>query len=154
MRRIDRQVTEPEQIRQILDQCKVCRIAMQDEEGLYIVPLNFAYQWDGELTLYFHSAKEGRKLDAFRKNPSVAFEMDCSHQLIEAEKPCSFSFLYASLVGTGKAEMVENVAEKIEALEKLMLHQSGKAFSFDEKMANTVAVFKIRVSSFSGKAHL
>ena len=41
MRRSEREITDPEKLRQILDACKVCRIAMQDEQGLYLVPLNF-----------------------------------------------------------------------------------------------------------------
>ena len=65
MRRKDREVTNPEEIESILRRCRVCRIAMQDEEGLYILPLSYGYEMDnGCLTLYFHGAKEGRKIRA------------------------------------------------------------------------------------------
>ena len=79
----------------IRDRCKVCRIALRDEQGLYIVPLNFGYQYEnGCLTLYFHSAKSGRKINALEKNSAVAFEMDCGHRLMEADEPCRYSFSF------------------------------------------------------------
>ena len=43
MRRKDRHITQPDRIMSIIDGCSVCRIAMQDGEGLYIVPLSFGY---------------------------------------------------------------------------------------------------------------
>ena len=36
MRRKDREVTEMEEIQQIFDECKVCRIGIMDENGPYI----------------------------------------------------------------------------------------------------------------------
>lgn len=45
MRRKDREITDIEEIRDIIEKCKVCRLAMQDEEGLYLVPLNFGYEF-------------------------------------------------------------------------------------------------------------
>ena len=48
MRRKDREITDIEEIRDIIEKCKVCRLAMQDEEGLYLVPLNFGYEFEEE----------------------------------------------------------------------------------------------------------
>lgn len=68
MRRKDREVTCEADKLAILDECKVCRVALQDEQGLYIVPMNFGYQYESDrLTLYFHSAKSGRKITALQK---------------------------------------------------------------------------------------
>ena len=67
MRRTDRQVADEAGIRAILDRCQICRLALWDEEGPYIVPMSYGYRWDeGGLKLYFHCAGEGRKLDALR----------------------------------------------------------------------------------------
>ena len=50
---------------------------MTDGGVPYIVPLNYGYEYaDGELTFYFHSAKEGRKLEILKKNPTVCLELD------------------------------------------------------------------------------
>ena len=68
MRRKDRLVDDPHELRLILEECKVCRIATIDEEGLYIVPLNFGYEYDGEkLALYVHSSRDGRKVRVLKK---------------------------------------------------------------------------------------
>ncbi len=152
MRRKDREICDNQQLFQIIDNCKICRVAMQDQDGIYIVPLNFGYVYRKErLTLYFHSAKEGRKLNAIMKESRVGFEMDCEHRLIEAENACSYGYAYQSIIGNGNAEIVDDCEERKRALAILMKHQTGKDFSFDDKMIANVAVFKINVTSFTGK---
>lgn len=59
MRRKDREVTNPIDLKNILDICNICRVAYQDAEGMTIVPMNFGYVYDDHLSLYFHSAKLG-----------------------------------------------------------------------------------------------
>ena len=152
MRRADHAVTDPEQILEILNRCKILRIAMQDAEGLYIVPLSFGYvNQNGQYQLYIHSAKEGRKVTAMSAGCSVAFEMDCNFQLQESEDACHYSCLYASLIGTGHACLVEDPAEKALGLSAIMRHQSGKEFSFTEQMTKSVAIFRIDVEQMTGK---
>lgn len=154
MRRRDREVTQINDLLNIINTCKVCRIGAQDEEGIYIVPMNFGYTYeDEELTLFFHSAKKGRKIDAFKKNPKVCFEMDCGHQLIEDETPCENGYYFQSIIGNGNVEFINDIEGKKHALAALMKHQTGRDVSFNDKMVDSVAVFKIEVSSFSGKAH-
>ena len=60
MRRADREVTDVNEIIDIIDHCKVCHIAMMDGEWPYLLAMNFAYSYeDGQLIIYLHSAKEG-----------------------------------------------------------------------------------------------
>lgn len=152
MRRKDREITEEQKLREIMDKCKVCRLAMQDEEGLYLVPLNYGYVFENDvLTLYFHSAKEGRKVRALQKNPNVCFEMDCEHALIEAKIPCEYGYEYACVMGNGKATILEDSEEKRVALSMLMRHQTGKMFEISEQRADSVAVIKVVAKSYSGK---
>ena len=102
MRRAERQVADEAGIRAILDRCQVCRLALWDEEGPYIVPLSYGYRWeDGGLKLYFHCAREGRKLDALRRNPRAAFEMDTGYTVVEAESACGYTCTYQSVTGMG-----------------------------------------------------
>ncbi len=65
---------------------------------------------DGAFTFYCHSAKEGKKLDVIRKNASVAFEMDCQNALQHGETACTHSYYYVSVLGEGKAEILEGDA--------------------------------------------
>jgi len=69
VRRREREVVEPNEIRDIIEACKVCRLGFCEEGEVYIVPVNFGYDMKGkELTLYIHCAGEGRKIDLIRKN--------------------------------------------------------------------------------------
>lgn len=152
IRRKDREIKGQEDILHILDTCKVMRIGMYDEDGIYILPLNFGYTYEEDkMIFYFHAALEGKKLDLLKANPKVGFELDCDHELVGGQIACQYGFRYASLVGKGRAEIVEEVGEKIEALSILMKCQTGKVFEFDEKMASTVAVIKLTAEEFSGK---
>ena len=63
MRRQDREVLQPEQIDAIIESCDCLRLGLNAEDGAYIVPLNFAYVPGKPAKFYFHSAKEGRKVD-------------------------------------------------------------------------------------------
>ena len=84
MRRKDREVTEMEEIQQIFDECKVCRIGIMDENGPYIVPVNYGYvREEGKVILYIHGAREGKKIDLIRKNANVGVEIDYRHELVE-----------------------------------------------------------------------
>ena len=117
MRRSDREIKDVDRILNIVDKCKVARLGIVDGGRPYVVALNFGYRRiDNDITLYFHSACEGRKIQVMRENPYVCFEMDCAHGLIEGKKPCAFSFAYESVVGSGKIEFIENREEKNEAL--------------------------------------
>lgn len=83
MRRAEKEVKDLEQLEEILRDCNTVRIGTQDAEGMFIVPVNYGYDLtEGQLTLYLHSAREGRKAAAFRRGGAVAFEMDCGHQLM------------------------------------------------------------------------
>jgi len=62
MRRKDREITQPEQIYEIIKKCDVCRIAFFDKDFPYIVPVNFGATFEnGVFILYFHGADAGKK---------------------------------------------------------------------------------------------
>ena len=107
MRLHKREVTDIKELRKILQECQVMRLGTMDEEGMMVVPVNFGFELDEEtrkLRLFFHSAREGRKADAFARNPIVAVEMDCRHGLIKGDYSCAYSYSFASIMGTGDAE--------------------------------------------------
>lgn len=154
MRRKDRQAADIEEILAIIGRCKVCRLALQDQNGLYIVPMNFGYAYDRSvLTLYFHSAREGRKISAIAQNSRVAFEMDCAHRLLESDRPCGTGFSYQSVTGQGRAVLLEDPEKRRRALSLLMKHQTGKDYAFDDAEMESVAMIEVTADSFTGKRH-
>ena len=154
MRRKDREITDFDEMMKIIAKCDTCRLVLFDDEFPYIVPLNFGTDVEeGQLYLYFHSAKVGTKLDLIRKNNKVTFEMDCEHRLITADVACQYGYSFKSIIGNGRAFFVHDVEEKKIAMFELMKHQTGQNFSFDERMVDCVSVLKIVVDHFTGKDH-
>ncbi len=152
MRKKNREVPK-EEIAQIIDQCTVCRVAFADENIPYIVPMNFGYtlQQDG-LTLYFHCANEGKKLDILAKNNNVCFEMDCSHELITGDTACDYTFAFESVIGNGTIECINTRDEKIEGLNILMRKYSdAPTFQYNENHVNAVTILKLTVTEYAGK---
>ena len=146
------QVTDLNEIKAILDSAKVLHLGLAVEGEPYVVPMNYGYKMEGEqLTLYLHSAVRGKKLDMLRANSRVFFELDCDLVSFEGTKPCTYGMSYSSLMGRGKAALVEDVEEKMEAMTVLMKTQTGKDFSFDEKLVGMVAVIRIDVSEYTAK---
>ena len=43
MRRKDREITDIEELLAVVSRCKVCRLAMAENNRPYVVPLNFGY---------------------------------------------------------------------------------------------------------------
>ncbi|MDR1177402.1 MAG: pyridoxamine 5'-phosphate oxidase family protein [Spirochaetaceae bacterium] len=156
MRREEREVTEPAKKIAIIDSCKVMRLGIYDGQVPYVVPVNFGYSIkDEELTLYFHGAKTGRKIDALNAFPLVCFEMDCEHEIIESKLACNYGYAFASVIGTGTVWFLESPAEKVEALQCIMEHQTGKKmpFHFEETMLTRTSVCRLVVNEYCAKRH-
>lgn len=152
MTRRERQVTDERQILHILDAAKVVHLGMVDGDEPYVVPMNYGYLLEnGKLTLYLHGARRGRKLDVLRANAKVFFEMECDVQSFTNEVACKYGMAYSSLMGKGRAVIVEDVAEKQKSLAVLMHTQAGKDFTFTEKLADVVGVIRIDVESYTAK---
>lgn len=146
------EVTDQNEILEILDKCKIVHIGMADEGMPYVVPMNYGYEMEGgSLTLYLHGAPEGYKLDVMKKNPNVFFEMECDVNAFDGNLPCQYGTSYTSLMGRGTAEILEDPQEKQDALTIFMKSQTGKDFSFNEKMVSIVSVIRIRVDSYTAK---
>jgi nitroimidazol reductase NimA-like FMN-containing flavoprotein (pyridoxamine 5'-phosphate oxidase superfamily) len=155
MRRVDREVSDYAEILVIIKACDVMRLAMVDETGqAYIVPLNFGWESEGEvLTLFFHCAKEGRKLDILRQNPQVCFEMDTDHCLTTAEEACGYSFGFKSVIGWGEVELLESYDTKVLGLQAIMRHAGRTHSDFSPEATQRVLVGRVRVDKITGKSH-
>ena len=152
MTKRERQVTDPEQIRRILDVGQVLHLGLAVNNEPYVVPMNYGYTMeDGKLTLYLHSATRGRKLDMIRENPMVFFEIDCDRMPFEGKVACQYGMVYSSIMGKGEARIVEDVEEKERAMSLLMKTQTGKDFTFSEQLVSIVSVIRIDVSEYTAK---
>ena len=157
MRLYKREIRDPEIIREILEECSVVRLGTREEEGMFIVPVNFGYEFyekeSGQaLTLFIHGAGEGRKADAFDLCPDVAVEMDCRHGIITGDYTCSYSYSYRSIMGNGKVRRAADEQEKVYGLTKIMEHMApGAEIEFSPAMLERTEVFCIEMGKFTAK---
>ena len=154
MRRHDKEITDINEKIGIIEKCKVCRIGLSENNMPYVIPLNYGYHFENDaLTLFFHCAPEGKKMDIIGNNNDACFEIDCDTKLIEAEAACNYGYAFKSIIGFGKIIILKNTDEKIDGLNKIMHHQTGKktVFDFPHDQLHKVCVFKMVIEQFTGK---
>jgi uncharacterized protein len=150
MRRKDKEITDIRQIEDILLKGKLCHISMASGNEPYVVTVNYGYK---NSCIFFHSAPEGQKIEIISKNPKVCFMVYTDEQIVSGENPCKdWSMKYKSVIGYGKAIILENPREKAEGLNILMDHYSKNGpFEFNEKNLKETSVVKIEIEEISGK---
>jgi len=152
MRRTDKEITSRDELVKILNSAMVCRLAFQEDECPYIVPLNYGFSWSDELVLYFHGAKEGKKLELLRKNKHVGFEIDVVGELVNKGNPCDWGMKYKSILGKGEVVFLEDDIGKVEALDCIMKHYGyeGKP-DYRAGIQSHLCIYKLVVEEFCGK---
>lgn len=146
MRRFKQQLSA-EETEKILRDGKYCVMAVSgDEDYPYTVPVNYVY--DGT-SIYIHSAAQGHKIDALKRNPK------CSLCVVDKDevKPEEFTSYFRSLVVFGKAYFVESTEEKIAAL-RLLGDKYSPGIDPQAEIARfikTVCIVRIDIDSATGK---
>ncbi|MHC1709056.1 MAG: pyridoxamine 5'-phosphate oxidase family protein [Methanomassiliicoccales archaeon] len=148
MRKAEREIKDLGELEDVIRRAEVCRMAMVDDGEPYIVPLNFGYR---DRCLYFHCARDGRKLDILRKNPKVCFELEADVRLVKGEKACQWSTSYESVIGWGTASIVMDEKEVRGGLEVLMSHYTEGPYDFDPRSLSLTALIKVKVERMTGK---
>ena len=156
MRRKDREITDAEKIRDILEKSKIVHLALMDGDRPYVLDMHYGFEFEeGSLVLYMHSAKEGKKLDLIRKDGNAAIVLECDIEDVSGgDIPCKYGSKYASVMAQGTIEIVEESEEKKNALVRLMFAQTGRAFEINDAMAASVAVLKFTADSYTAKANV
>lgn len=114
----------------------------------YTVPLSYVY--DGE-KIFFHCATEGHKLDAIRQDDKVSFCVIDKDQVV----PEGYTSYFRSAVAFGRARILEDGAEKREAIEKL----AARYFPDDEdgrleeiaRSFSRVTMVEVSIEHLTGK---
>lgn len=155
MRRQDLKITEPAVIATVLDKCRTLHLGLVEDGRAYIVPLNYGWtEENGRYILYAHSAAEGRKIDLIRGGADVGFEMETGVEYFDADTACGWGNRYESIIGEGRATLLETPEEKRQALAAIMAHYSArKDYTFEDAMVNLVQVIQIDVTALSCKIH-
>lgn len=135
---------------EVLDKAPYVTVSFTRPDGSpYGVPLSLVRT--DEKTFYFHCALEGEKLDCIAVNPIVALSAVTKCAPTVGPKDGSFTLQYKSAMAVGKAEVVTDRDEKIEALraisQRFLPHHMD---AFDDAIARSLertAVVKITLAA-------
>ena len=148
MRRKDKEITDINEIEEVIKKATHCRIGLVDNDEPYVVPVSFGYERGA---LYFHGASEGRKIELIKKNNSLCFEIDTDVEVVNAEKACNWTMKYRSVIGVGKARVLETDEEKSHGIKVLMEHYGGGESSISQSVLGSVSVVKVDINNITGK---
>ena len=151
MRQAGREIIGRAALDDVLVSARILFLALRDEPAPYVIPVCFGFEAD---TLYVHSALAGTKVDLIRSHPVVGFSACTDMTVTPGSAACDFTTAARSVVGTGRARIVEDEAERIRALDSIMRHYTGKEFGRDAYRPGPLSrtcVIAIRMDTLRGK---
>jgi nitroimidazol reductase NimA-like FMN-containing flavoprotein (pyridoxamine 5'-phosphate oxidase superfamily) len=140
----------PSEINEVLDNNYIGRIGCRDGDKIYIVPVNYLFEYGRVLC---HSY-DGQKVAMMRKYPDVCFEVEQIH---------SFNH-WKTVVGWGTFEELTDASDIAEAklqLTDAMLAQkasltssapAGEVQHHPDSSSATMVYYRIRFNELSGRA--
>lgn len=147
MRRFKQLLTEDE-AKTILTKTSNGILSLVDSDGEpYGVPISFAY--DGQHSLYFHSARTGHKIDC------ISNDSRCSFCVVDQDlvMPEEFTTYFRSVICKGTITEVSEKDEILTGLQLLCLKYSPGVDSTEEirKCINHVKVLRMDIRELTGK---
>ena len=117
LRRMDKAITNVSEVKAILREAKFITLAMSLNDEPYLATLSHGFD-EEKNCIYFHCAREGKKVEILESNPSVWGQalVDGGYQ----QGSCDHLFRTAQFHGV--VSFVEDVSEKRHAIEILIRH--------------------------------
>lgn len=149
MRRSDREIKDFSALEEIIRGGLVCHLGLLRGSDPYIVPMSYGYE---KGFLYFHSAKDGMKVDCMRTCSRVCFEIDTDVSVTAAGEACDWTMSYRSVIGYGNISEVTGDEEKTAALNVIMEHYSGrKGWAIPRNQLDRTLVLRLEIAQVTGK---
>lgn len=161
MRRKEFDVKDENSINEILQTCEYGTLSLISDVKPYVVALNFVFF---ENSIFFHGAKEGRKIEAINSNPNAAFLVVKPYSFIpsyfsDTMAACPATQFFASVLLEGKLKFIEDGDKKAEVLNALM-KKFQKEDSFEKivydkamytKMLDKTTIIELKIETQSCK---
>jgi hypothetical protein len=161
MRQAEREITDPGSLERILHEAKVLFLALRDFPAPYVLPVCFGHDpanppgTAARGTLYVHCAPTGAKIDLLRADPAVGFSACTDMTVRPGAAACDFSCRSESVVGTGRARVVETEEERIRGLDAIMRHYAegpaAAAPAYRPGSLSRTSVIAVDIDSLRGK---
>lgn len=133
----------------LIRSCRFAVLSLVDPDSLpYGVPLDYIYR---DNDLYFHGAKEGRKIDSIKMNPKGCAVIPGDTDVV----PEKFGREYTSAIVEGPIELIDDPEMKRQVMtwvvESNSLDHQEKGKAIIEKMLDRVLIYKMHLETVSGK---
>ena len=149
MRRSDKEITDLETIHAIVRGCEVCRLGLAVDGEPYVVPVSFGF--NGE-SVFFHTAKHGKKIDMMAANPRVCVQFERNVKLVtDDEDACSWTFHFESVIGFWSVTELVAGRDKIIGLNGIMKHYSNRDWTFQGPSLDSTRVWRVDLDGLTGK---
>jgi nitroimidazol reductase NimA-like FMN-containing flavoprotein (pyridoxamine 5'-phosphate oxidase superfamily) len=147
----DKAITDPAELAAVVAGQKFLTLALCAENRPYLVTISHAFAAERNC-FYFHCSPVGRKIDLIRANPQVYGQVLEDHGYLAGQ--CDHA--YRTVQFDGRAELVEDAAEKLHALNLLIERlepepEPVKARLLKPTRLDAIAIVRVTVTGWSGK---
>lgn len=151
VRRKDREITNPQELRQVLKHTKYVTIALCMNNEPYLVSLSHGYD-EVKNCLYFHCAPEGKKLVYQKANDKV-----WGQAVLDFGVTDECDYAYTSVHFSGKLSLISDLIEKHHAMEVLVrqvsVNPEAKLAKIKPEKLEKTTMGRIDIYFMSGKKH-
>jgi uncharacterized protein len=152
VREADRAVYDREAIYRILDEAFLCHVGFAVDGQPFVIPTSFGRR---DASLYIHGSAASRMLRQMKESVPVCVTVTLLDGLVLARSVFNHSMNYRSVVILGKATLVDEPAEKLEALRLLSEHilpgRWDDARQPNERELKATSVLRLPIEEFSAK---
>ena len=155
VREPQRGVYDRETVYKILDEGLVCHVGFSLEGQPFVIPTLFARVGDA---IYFHGSAASRMLRGVSEGANVCVTVTLTDGIVLARSVFNHSMNYRSVVALGKATLVEEPQEKLEALraftEKILPGRWDDARQPNEKELKATSILRLPLTEASAKVRV
>jgi nitroimidazol reductase NimA-like FMN-containing flavoprotein (pyridoxamine 5'-phosphate oxidase superfamily) len=155
VREADRAVYDREAAYRILDEGFLCHVGFIADGQPFVIPTSYGRK---DANLYIHGSAASRMLRQLKDGVPVCVTVTLLDGLVLARSVFNHSMNYRSVVVLGKATLVEDAEEKLEALRLLSEHilpgRWADARQPNERELKATSVLRLRIEEFSAKVRV
>jgi nitroimidazol reductase NimA-like FMN-containing flavoprotein (pyridoxamine 5'-phosphate oxidase superfamily) len=152
IREHERGVYDREAVYKILDAGFICHVGFVQNSQPFVIPTGYGRNGD---TLYIHGSAASRMLKEINQGIPVCVTVTLLDGLVLARSIFNHSMNYRSVIILGQARIVDDPAEKLEALRRLSEHiipgRWEDSRSPNERELKATTVLRLPIEEFSAK---
>jgi nitroimidazol reductase NimA-like FMN-containing flavoprotein (pyridoxamine 5'-phosphate oxidase superfamily) len=147
-----RGVYDREAVYQILDEGFLCHVGFAVDGQPFVIPTSYGRK---DASLYIHGSAASRMLKQMKEGVNVCITVTLLDGLVLARSIFNHSMNYRSVVILGKAMLVDDAQEKLEALRLLSEHilpgRWDDSRQPNERELKQTSVLRVPIEEFSAK---